>query len=214
MKSDWVGGGQECASSPSTDKMERHNLSPLTSVASAGSPISEAPLILSQSHTSSFPPGQALEELGTTSEESRQRQRYWSTVLEPIQSPQVAKFHAAPFSYLQPISSSTQSADISPVYPTFDFNQSSQRTASLIENMLTSSATFEGSTQNESNEGATHERPVRQGPTVKRILPRPGTMTGAVEKRRVKCPLCPATFAQRGDMQRHFRVKGKTVSGQ
>lgn len=204
MKAARISTEREIVSLPSLEKKHLHNLSPITSIGSDGSPrIEEAP-IFPQPRQPDLPPSQAAADKDLIPDEYRQRQRYWNTVLEPNNCPQqIAETN--PYSKLpKQLARCTFPKRTSVLaIPNLVASQPPQRMASLIENMMTSSVNSEAEQSNAN---------VNAIITAHHTLPRPGISVLPVSKRkRFKCHLCPATFAQRGDMMRHIRVKGNAV---
>lgn len=213
---------RNCQSLSFFDRSFYRDLSPLTSIPSEGSPTKEALFFLSQSQSQfqhvSLPSNQTFDTPHNTSHDYRQRQQYWTTVLGPMNSLQATYSHPSVNTQKEKVSSSLECKPTPTQGTAFLSNRSAQPTMSLIENMMTSDGVWGISTPKCFNEYASLAVSTGIEPSYKHSLPyspafhssSSGAKAMSKSKiRRFKCPLCPAAFIQKGDMQRHFRVKGK-----
>jgi hypothetical protein len=135
-------------------------------------------------------------------ESSAQRRQYWNTVLiEGESSPALSSATLLPlsespsFQKLPRVTADEGAA----VPPACKAGGRPTRAASLLENMMT-----------DRGAGKPADRP---GPDASSAAgtASPGAdlrLGVAVKQKRFQCHMCAATFAQRGDMMRHIRVKG------
>lgn len=213
---------RNCQSLSIFDKSFYCDLSPLASIPSEGSPASEALFFLSQSQSqfkhAVLPTNQTFDTPHNASHDDHQRQQYWTTVLGPMNSLQATYSQTTVNIQQEKSSSSLECKPMSPQGPAILSNRSVQPTMSLIENMMTSDGAWGISTQKGINEYKSLVVSTGIEPSYEHSSPynsafcssSSGAKSLSESKiRRFKCPLCPAAFIQKGDMQRHFRVKGK-----